>query len=185
MGARAKTIDDDDISCPFPRHVFEKERHESVPSKETFDLFLAITRYSRHCSKISKRLYSAASLVQPPALVVDSILDLYQELKDWWSSVAINADALDPEDLPNVSALPSRTEFTRCVILRSWYYCSLISLHRACAEPGFVIFEKTVDSVTPAQSMKLTQIAEEGVAAARSMCLLIQQIKIETQTPQW
>jgi hypothetical protein len=165
--------------------VFEKERHDIVPSRETFDLFLAIAQFSRHCSKINKRLYSAASLIQPPSRIIESILDLYQELNDWWSSVAIKANVLDPEDLPNVSTLSSPADFTRCVILRSWYYCSLFSLHHACREPGFVMFEKNVDSVTLAQSTKLTQIAEEGIAAARSMCLLIQQVKIEAHTPQW
>lgn len=183
MSDPVQIIDDDDISCPFPHHVFERTRGHSGP--ETTDLFLSIARYARLCGKINRQLYSATSLVQRPEQTLENILALHEELKEWWASLSTTADAFALDHLPHASDFPSQIERTRHIILRCWYYSALFALHRACREPGFELLEKSVQSMTAEQSMRFKQIAADGIEAARSMCLLIQQIKIENQTPIW
>ncbi|KIW35508.1 uncharacterized protein PV07_02199 [Cladophialophora immunda] len=182
---RPSVIDDDDVTCPFPRNVFEKSSIGPNVVEEKGDLFLSIARYSRHCASLTKQLFSATSLTRDPKEIVGKIATLYDDLNKWWAAAGVCADPLDIDQLANVSGTLTGLEWTRHVILRSWYYTSLFSLHRACRVSGFVILEKMVADISPEHDVKLKQIAEDGVAAARSLCLLIQQLKIEPQTPTW
>ncbi|OAL22845.1 hypothetical protein AYO22_06753 [Fonsecaea multimorphosa] len=180
-----QVIDDDEVTCPFPRKVFEKSGISTNAVPDKGDLFLSIARYSRHCARITKQLFSASSLTREPKEIVSRIVALYDELKRWWVAAEVCEDPLDIDQLPNVSGTLTGPDGTRHVILRMWYYTSLFSLHRACRVSGFVILEKMVADISPEHEMKLKQIAEDGVAAARSLCLLVQQLKIEPQTPMW
>ncbi|KIX97069.1 uncharacterized protein Z520_07183 [Fonsecaea multimorphosa CBS 102226] len=182
---RPSVIDDDEVTCPFPRKVFEKSGISTNAVPDKGDLFLSIARYSRHCARITKQLFSASSLTREPKEIVSRIVALYDELKRWWVAAEVCEDPLDIDQLPNVSGTLTGPDGTRHVILRMWYYTSLFSLHRACRVSGFVILEKMVADISPEHEMKLKQIAEDGVAAARSLCLLVQQLKIEPQTPMW
>ncbi|OAG35327.1 hypothetical protein AYO21_10467 [Fonsecaea monophora] len=182
---RPSVIDDDDVTCPFPRQVLEKSCSGMNAVEEKGDLFLNIARYARHCASISQQLFSATSLTRDPKEIVSNIVALYDDLKRWWAATEVCANPLDIDQLPNVSGMSTGLELAQHVVLRSWYYTSLFSLHRACRVSGFVILEKMVADISPEHDMKLKQIAEDGVAAARSLCLLIQQLKIEPQTPTW
>lgn len=172
------------ITCPFPRHAFNTDLGETDPSyqEKEFDFFLAIVQYARLCSIMTKEVYSPSAFRSGPRHVLHMLPILEQELDRWRKSVFTGVRTLISGRPPREKDFPSPITFYQTLVLQSSYSSLLISLSRAC-RPTHSEFSS--HKLSHVDAGTLHQIAVSGLEAARSMCLLTQQIEVESYSPNW
>lgn len=185
---RPSLLDDSDIACTFPRHVFEHHGPEEANiSKVEFDFFLSVTQYSRLCSRIIKHLYSTTSLLQTPEARYRTVRDLYDELRRWREATKKTGQSdFGSWTTLRETKLNSNVLFYQRLVLDYFYHDSVISLDKACWLQNALPSNKhSSGRVQMASQDPLAQLASDALESARTMCLLTQQIDIESYTPNW
>ncbi|OQU99095.1 Fungal specific transcription factor domain-containing protein [Cladophialophora immunda] len=190
---RPSLLDDSDIACPFPRHLFRHfgpEGEGEEASEDRFDFFLGVTRYSRICSRIIKNLYSTTSLMQTAESRSRTVAELYDELKQWRATTArAGQDVFSSWTSLRETKLTSTTVlFYQKLMLEYFYHDCVLSLSKACRlQDALHNSSKTSRGRGSQQTPHnpLDQLATDSLESARSMCLMTQQIDIESYTPNW
>ncbi|EXJ59128.1 hypothetical protein A1O7_06559 [Cladophialophora yegresii CBS 114405] len=180
---RPSLLDDSDIACPFPRDLFP-DHHGEDGSHESRDFFLNVTRYSRICSRIIKNLYSTTSLMQTAEARGATVVELYEELKQWRRVATTDAgqDALQGWASLRETKMTSMALFHQRLVLEYFYHDCVASLDKARRLKD--IAEARAGN-TSLQRFALDQLAADSLESARSMCLLTQYIDIESYAPNW
>lgn len=181
---RPSLLDDSDIACSFPRHLFSRHSRENG-SQESPDFFLNVTRYSRICSRIIKDLYSTTSLMQTAKARAGAVVELYEEVKQWRRTATPDAanDACEGWNALRETKLTSMVLFHQRLVLEYFYHDCVVSLEKACRLQDRLCQGKA--GPTSAQLSAIDQLAADSLESARSMCLLTQYIDVESYAPNW
>jgi hypothetical protein len=178
---RPAVIQDEDVSCPFPRGVQVSQGQDvgagvaAGPGQEEFDFFLCFTRLARLCGVVARRLYSAAALSSPIAPLREIADQMLQQVKAWKQSIPA---AIRPGRQLGRMGLADRASQTQLLVLHSSYHYVLCAIHRRFSH-------MFVQDVSESSYPEGPGAQEEHIQAARSMALLTKYLDIESFTPGW
>lgn len=167
-------IEDADVSCSFPG---QKDMNPEEFSGRDIELLLQMARYAHICSKIRTRLYSATALNRDLKELLSVRDALCHDLSLW-------RDGIPPEyhakKTPfRVSSLPPQVKPTRALLLRIAYQCALGNIHRRFSPLFLNHLRIEPDTSTPRQS------DHEHLQAAREVILLLDQVEMDVDAPNW
>ncbi|KAH7159409.1 fungal-specific transcription factor domain-containing protein [Dactylonectria estremocensis] len=174
---RPSAVDDDEISCPFPRGVRLARHYDSNSSAAEevadFDCFLSLAKFARICGAVSRRLYSATALNMPSTQLSGTLERLMQDLEAW--KQAIPPDIQPGIPFGRIADSKGLTRF-QLVALHSSYYYIICAMCRRFT-PMF-----TKEIPTPNTTQKTMNL---NLEAARAMVLLTKHLDVESFTPGW
>ena len=180
-------IDDSDIGCAFPRHLYTLHLPDTNPSfvDTSFDILLCVVRFARICSKMSTRLYSATSLARHPRALFQTVRVLDHELAEWHNSIP---SVLRLNRPMRRSELPKDEIFTQALILHFSYEFATCALHGRITTQ--FIWDRTDEGEDAlgkqaGDAPHLEYSAGLRLKAARSMILLTRHIDVDSSTPSW
>jgi hypothetical protein len=176
---RPSMIQDDEISCCFPRGVqiarSPGTSHDLAEKSQTFDFLLCFTRLSRICGIISRRLYSATALYSSSTQLLSILDQLLQDLESWRRMIPAEIQPGKPFRRKHDTRGLSRMQL---VVLHSSYYYVLCAVCRRFT-PLFTHDEDNAQHLIPPKTHTT------HIEAARSMVLLTKHLDVESFTPGW
>jgi hypothetical protein len=185
--SQKQTIDDGDISCPFPRDVYSLRLPDTNPliTDASFDILLCTVRFARICSKISTLLYSATSLARHPRASFQTVRVLDHELAEWHDNIPYVLRLNRPM---RRCELPKDETFVQALILHFSYEFAICAVH------GRITTQFSWDRTDDGQDALGKQASDAPhleysaglcLKAARSMILLTRYIDVDNSTPSW
>lgn len=176
---RPSMIQDDEISCCFPRDVqIARSPGTSLDLAEksqTFDFLLCFTRLSRICGIISHRLYSATALCSSSSQLLSILDQLLQDLESWRR---MTPTEIQPGKLFTWRQNTRGLSRMQLAVLHSSYNYVLCAVCRRFT-PLFIHDEESAQHFIP------SEIHTQHIEAARSMVLLTKHLDVESFTPGW
>lgn len=180
---RPPVIQDEDISCPFPRDVRYRTTKEIPPQRQLdseeprFDFFYYLAKFYRICSLIAQKLYSTPALCRPASDLRIAADEILARLKLWCESIPEQFRPGQP-----FSSLPHSCGLLRmqAIVLHFSYYYAVCAVHRRFTPMFFLGKEQEEPEEWPPQGSSVVYIE-----AARSMALLTRHLDIESYTPAW
>lgn len=161
---RPAVLQDDEISCRFPRQVKVHDDHV-----DGLDFFLCFTRLTRICGAAARQLYSVAALCTPSAPLAATMEQLLSDVAQWRDSIPAQ---LRPGRPIHATATTAAARM-QLLVLHATYFYVLCAIYRRFT-PLFTQGE-VVD----------TQITKGHVEAARALVLLTKHLDVESFTPAW
>ncbi|KAH7134298.1 fungal-specific transcription factor domain-containing protein [Dactylonectria macrodidyma] len=175
---RPSAINDDEVSCTFPRSVRLASHGESpqgtASAGQDFDFFLSFTKLARICGAVSRRLYSATSLYTPSAHLLETMDHLLQDLDRWKQQIPSEVQPGRP--FARIANARGLSRFQLLVLHSSYYYVSCAICRRFM--PLFTNNEND-------QSVITQRTIKRNIEAARCMVLLTKHLDVESFTPGW
>jgi hypothetical protein len=175
----SKTINDEDISCPFPHQCLNEK---SGFFDDTLNTFVHMTRLARISSKIQQRLYSSAALNLPAESLITVRDALEGDLSVWRDSLPDISNPLKPLRAFGTGPL---VHSNQALFIRFSYFDAVGALHRRFAAPYLFSEDCEIRSKFTAAEPWRRSSVQKNVESARQMILLIRHIEVESYTPSW
>jgi hypothetical protein len=146
---------------------------------ESFDFFLAFTRYSRICGRITKSLYSAVGLSCNSVDLLGDATELLAAFTEWRESIPVS---FRPGTSFRKSIISDGVSLTQALVINLGYNYGLCAIYRRLTAHYF-----QGDSSLSASSLSnvASTTSSMCVEAARSMILLTKYVDVESYTPAW
>ncbi|CAK7205231.1 hypothetical protein SEUCBS139899_007998 [Sporothrix eucalyptigena] len=172
---RPAILQDDEISCAFPRNVVVVAAESGG---ERFDFFLSFIRLARICGAVARQLYSVAALCTSSMHLSSTMDQLLHDLEVWRASLPADLQPYRPIHKTKTSA----AHVQQLLVLHSTYFYVLCAIYRRFT-PLFTQDEASDGATTTNQIW--SKVAAAHVAAARSLVLLTKHLDVESFTPGW
>ncbi|KAE8337410.1 fungal-specific transcription factor domain-containing protein [Aspergillus arachidicola] len=180
---RPPVIQDDDISCPFPRDIqygtpdVARHNKEFGIEEPQFDFFFFLTKFYRILSLVVQSLYSTAALRRPTSELQNIADEILARLEVWRESIPLQ---FRPGRSLSSSTINNCLLRTQTVALHFSYYYAICATHRRFT----AMFTQEIENDNPGEWTSRGS-PTRYIEAARSMALLTRHLDIESYAPAW
>lgn len=116
-----------------------------------------------------------------------TVIELYDKLKQWRQTITeVWQDELGGWVPLQETKITSTVLFHQRLMLEYFYHDCVVSLEKSCRSQDALYPRGSARASLPfPQKNTLNQLASDALESARSMCLLTQQIDVESYAPNW
>lgn len=139
-----------------------------------------MVHHARISAQIGKQLLSVSGFRQSPAIIMERMVGLGQQLENWKSSLphSFKPGIIDP------SAVQSVRETNRILCIHFAYYGSITAIHTIFFYP-WISFICGIDPHDRTHNNQIVESTRAVAEAARSIIRATRAITIDATSPQW